>query len=360
MREEHMKKDNLILWIITLSLVFLPIHSLSAAGGQEKEKNRDVEERKEPFDIAVFVPGVVSGSPVYEQLVEGAERAAAEYEHAALKVVEGGFNQSEWVEKVTSLAATGQYEVILTSNPAMPYVAAEVVENFPDQKFINVDGYLEGNPNIYTLLYNQVEQAYFVGYLGGLVTRSGMEGVNSELKVGLIVAQEYPVLKKMIKPGYEKGFKAVNPDIELDYRVIGNWYDANKAADLANSMFDAGVDVVLTIAGGANQGVIKAAKERGKYVLYFDAAEYDIAPGVIIGCAVLQQSKAVYESVKKAVEGNLPYGTAEVVDTEDGFIDFADDDPLYKKHVPMKIREKMTEVVKQMKNGELHFKVPEM
>ncbi|HEB09960.1 MAG TPA: BMP family ABC transporter substrate-binding protein, partial [Spirochaetales bacterium] len=37
----------------------------------------------------------------------------------------------------------------------------------------------------------------------------------------------------------------------MDFRVIGNWYDANKAADLANSMIDSGVDVIATIAGGA-------------------------------------------------------------------------------------------------------------
>ncbi len=348
--------------IVILILIALVIICLVAVGliiGFRK-KEPPVVEKAEPFGIACFVPGVVAGSPLYELLVEGAEKAVAEYGHASLKVIEGGFNQAEWGEKITSLAATGEYDVILTSNPAMPFVCMDVAKNFPNQKFLNVDAYLEGHPQMATILYNQVEQAYFVGYLGGLVTKSKMPGANPGLKAGMVVAQEYPALTKMMKPGYEQGLKAVDPGITIDYRVIGNWYDANKAADLANSMMDAGVDVILTIAGGANQGVIKAAQERGKYVLFFDSNEYKIAPGTIVGCGILDQGRLVYEKVKEAIEGKLAYGTAEIVSTKDGYVDFADDDPLYTGNVPEDVRKKMDVVIKKMRSGELTFEVPEL
>jgi riboflavin transport system substrate-binding protein len=350
-----MKKRTMVIILFGFSLL-LPLSAV-AGGNREAEEAPRQEEVREPFSIAIFIPGVVAGSPLYEDLVAGTEKAASEYTHVSVKVLEGGFNQGEWAEKLTSLAA-GDYDVIVTSNPAMPAVAAEVVENFPGQKFINLDGYLEGNPQIYTLMYNQVEQGYLVGFLGGLITKSSMEGANSALKAGLIVAQEYPVMEKMIKPGYEKGLRAVDPEIKLDYRVIGNWYDANKAADLANSMFDAGVDVVLTIAGSANQGTIKAAEERGKYVLYFDAEDYDLAPGTIAGCAVLRQDKAAYETVKKAIEGTLSYGTADVVHMKNGYVDFADDDPLYRQTVSDEVREQMGEVISKLRSGELVFQPP--
>ena len=270
-----------------------------------------------PFNIAVFVPGVVAGSPIYEQMVEGTEKAAAEYPNVSVKVLEAGFNQAEWEEKMTSLAATGEYDVIVTSNPAMPFVSIPVAEKFPDQKWLSLDGYLAGQPQFATLLYNQMEMTYMDGYLGALVSTSSMSGANAELRAGMVVAQEYPALTKLMKPGFEMGLKAVNPGFTLDYRVIGNWYDANKAADLANSMIDAGADVILTIAGGANQGVIKACQERGKYVLFVDANDYKAAPGTIVGCAVLNQTKAAYERVKMAIEGTLEYGKAEIVHTKD-------------------------------------------
>jgi simple sugar transport system substrate-binding protein len=146
----------------------------------------------------------------------------------------------------------------------------------------------------------------------------------------------------------------------VDYRVIGNWYDANKAADLANSMIDAGVDVILSICGGANQGVIKAAKEKGKYVLYFDSNEYKIAPGTIVGCAVLNQEKAAYERVKAAIEGKLPWGKAEIVSAKDGYVDFADADSLYTNNVPEAVRRKMAVTVKKIRSGQLKLQVPQL
>ena len=312
------------------------------------------------FKVAVFVPGVTAGSPLYEQMVEGATKAVEEYSNASLKVVEGGFNQAEWPEKVTSLVATGEYDLLVTSNPSLPFICADVAKNFSGQKFLCVDGILSGNPQIYSMLYNQVEQGYIVGYLGGLITKSTMSGATSELKAGMIVGQQYPAMDKMIKPGFEKGLKAVDPNITLDYRVVGNWYDANKAAALANSMMDAGVDVIAAVAGGANQGTISAAKERGRYVVYFDSNEYKLAPGTIIGCGVLNQKRAVYERVKLAIEGKLTFGIAEIVGFKYGYCDFADNDPDYINNVPEDIRNKMNIVLEKMRSGELSFEVPEL
>jgi simple sugar transport system substrate-binding protein len=205
-----------------------------------------------------------------------------------------------------------------------------------------------------------VEQGYIAGYLAGLVTRSRMKGATPDLKVGAIVAAEYPALTQQIIPGYTRGFKAVDSGIELDYRVIGNWYDANKAADLANSMMDQGVDVILAIAGGAAQGIIKATQARGRYVVYFDSNVYALAPGTIIGCAILDQERAVYEALKKAMQGTLAFGKAEVVASKAGYVDFADKDPLYTENVAEDVRAKMADLMKKIRSGELTLPVPRM
>ncbi len=354
-------KRNLRIITVMLLMLILPTFGLFA-GGQEEEGavKEEAPAAAEPFSIAAFVPGVVAGSPLYEQLVAGAEKAVAEYENASLKVVEGGFNQAEWSEKMTSLAAGGEYDVIISSNPSMPFVSMDVAKAFPDQKFIFFDAYMEGNPQFATFLYNQVEQSYFLGYLAGLVTKSDMPGANPDLKLGMIVAQQYPALDKMMRPGFEKGAKAVDPGITVDFRVIGNWYDANKAADLANAMFDIGVDGIITICGGANQGVINAAKERGKYVYFMDSNEYHQAPGTILGCGVLEQERLVYEVMQRAIEGEVEYGTASILHARDGYVDFIDDDPLYINNVPEDIREAQQEVVDKIRDGELILEVPEL
>jgi riboflavin transport system substrate-binding protein len=310
--------------------------------------------------MAIFVPGVAAGSPIYEQMVSGAQKAAADFPGLTLKIVEGGFNQADWPERVTSLAAAGSYDYILTSNPSLPSICAAVGKSFPKQKFICVDGYLAGNPQLYTLMYNQVEQGYMAGYFAGLVTKSSMKGANPDLKVGVVVAQEYPALTKEILPGFRQGCAAVDPRIAIDYRVIGNWYDAGRGADLANSMMDGGVDIILSVAGGAGQGVVKAAQQRGRYVQYFDSNEYRLAPGTIIGCAILAQERAVYEAVQKAMQGKLPLGRAEVVDAKGGYVSFADKDPLYLQNVAPGVRAPMAEMVKRLTAGELSLPAPRM
>jgi riboflavin transport system substrate-binding protein len=314
-----------------------------------------------PVSVGVYVPGVAAGSPLYEQMVNTAQKVAGEVPGMTVKVVEGGFNQADWPEKVTSMVASGSYDYILTTNPSLPAICLDVAKDFPRQKFIIMDAYLPpGNPNFYTLMYNQVEQGYIAGYLAGLVTKSRMKGANGELKIGMIVAQEYPALNKEMIPGYQRGAQAVDPKITVDYRVIGNWYDANKAGDLANSMIDAGVDVILSISGGASQGIIKAAQARGKYVIYFDSDVYSIAPGTVVGCVTLDQSRAVYESLKKALNGSLAFGSADVVDTRKGFVGLADTSPLYIDNVAAEVRAKMADLMKKFKSGALSLPIPPM
>jgi simple sugar transport system substrate-binding protein len=338
-------KSRILRIVVAVACVLLAAPLLSAA----------------PLSVGIFVPGVAAGSPLYQSMVDGANKVANELPNLSVKIVEGGFNQAEWPEKVMSLVATGSYDYILTSNPSLPAICADVQKSFPNQKFIIMDsGASKGIPNFYMLQYNQVEQGYIAGYLAGLVTKSKMKGANADLKIGAIVAQEYPALTKEMIPGYTQGAQAVDSKITLDYRVIGNWYDANKAADLANSMMDAGVDVILSITGGASQGIIKAAQARGKYVIYFDSNVYQIAPGTIIGCATLDQERAVYETLKKAAAGTLSLGVADTVDVKKGFVDLADKDPLFINNVASDVRAKMADMMKKFRAGSFSLSIPQM
>ncbi len=310
--------------------------------------------------IGVFIPGAREGSPIYDTLAKGAERLVSEIPGASVRVIEAGFNQAEWEEKLSSFVASGKFDLVITSNPSMPELINKISKSFPKQKFICLDGYLAGNPNLYTALYNQLEQGYVTGYLSGLVSISGMKGTNPDKKVGMIIGQNYPVMDKMIIPGFTQGLKTVDPAFQLDIRVLGNWYDAAKAADLSRSLYAGGADVILPICGSASQGVVKVAQEVGKYLVFFDDDEFDRAPQNILGCAVLHQEELAYRSLKAAVEGKLPFGKAEVVGMKEGYIEFLDKNPAYIKNVPESIRKKVEAVIQAIKSGQLTFQVPSL
>jgi simple sugar transport system substrate-binding protein len=296
----------------------------------------------------------MSGSPIYEMLAAGVNRAAAEQPDVTVTVIEGGFNQAEWEKRITALAASGIYGLIVSSNPSLPAIAQSVSVKFPEQQFLLLDGEVMGNPRIYSLRYNQREQAFMAGHIAALVTL-GMPAGEAARRVGLVAGQEYPAMNDIILPGYLAGARSVDPSFTVDFRVVGNWFDAGAGASLAADMIRGGVAVILCIAGGANEGVVQAAFEAGAKAVWFDTNGYGIRPGTVVGSSVLHQDKAAYEQTKRYLEGTLPFGRAEMVGVSDGFVDFVEDDPRYAGAVSPEIRSKQAELVGRIRSGELRL-----
>ncbi len=318
--------------------------------------------------IAVFVPGVVSGSPVYEMLVSGAENAVADFNaknHAdgknAVKctIIEAGTNQSEWSSKLTALASSGEYTMILSSNPSLPDLVAPLTTQFPNVKFVLMDAYLEGNASVATVRYNQREQAFMAGYAAALVSASKMEYANEAHKIALVAAQEYPVMNNIILPSYIEGAKAAVLDTEVEFVVVGNWYDASKGMELSEALYNAGVDVILPIAGGASQGVISAAEKFGFYIAWFDDNGFAKAPGYVISSTTMAQDKMSYEMMTKYLDKSIKFGTAETVGIKEGYISFIEDDSLYISSVPDEVRAVTSKEYALIKNGELLLPSPQ-
>jgi simple sugar transport system substrate-binding protein len=342
------RRGSLAVFGILLSLPVL----FSAACTKRQE---EAPLRKVP-SIAVFIPGLMSGSPIYEMLAQGVERAAAEFS-ADTAIIEGGVNQAEWEAKLTALAAGGSYDLIVSSNPSLPALAQSVSARFPNQHFLLLDGAVQGNPRIYSMRYNQREQSYMAGYIAALVAadlvENGGPGTPGKVRIGLVAGQEYPVMNTIILPGYQEGAATAAPGCTVDFRVVGNWFDAGKAAELAADMIRNGAGVILCIAGGANEGVLQAAAEHGARVIWFDTNGYGLRPGTVAGSSVLYQDRAAYEKTRDYLAGRLPFGSSELVGVAQGYVDFIEDDPHYKAAVKPEIREKQAALVDQIRSGRL-------
>jgi simple sugar transport system substrate-binding protein len=344
--EEAFMKRRLFFAIAVLCVV-LP---LSGGAGPEKKSGG--------VSIAVFIPGVMSGSPVYEMLAQGVQKAADEFGAAGagpapeVTVIEGRYNQAEWEPQVTTLAASGNYDLIVSSNPSLPVIVASVSSKFPEQKFLLLDGELAGNPSVYTLRYNQREQSYMAGYIAALCAR---EMTGGRPRLGLLAAQEYPAMNNIILPGYTEGARAVDPSFAVDFRVVGNWFDAARGAELAAEMIRDGARVILPIAGGAGEGALRAAVEGGARIVWFDTNGYGFGPGTVVGSAILHQDKAAYEKTMLFLKGALPFGRAETAGIRDGYVDFVEDDPAYIAAVSPGIREQQAAMIARLRSGALRL-----
>ncbi len=346
-----MKRSNNFSFPVVVMILFLAATAAWAAGSAEGKTD-------DSYNIGVFVPGVVDGSPTYEMLVQGVQRAAAEEGPGSVSVIEGGFNQATWEEGVMSMAASGSYDLIVTSNPSMPEIVSNVASAVPEVNFLVLDGYLEGHPRIHTILFNQMEQAFLCGYFAGLVTTSNMDGINKDARIGLLAGQEYPIMNDVIRPAFQLGLDAVSTGGTVDFRVLGNWYDAGKAQEIVADMITQGSDVILTIAGGGNQGAISAARERGAYIIWYDNIGYDEAPGVVAGSSFVRQDVATYEATAAAIRGELSFGTARVLGVRDDAVSFDTKHPLFRENVPSVIINEMELLLQRMGDGELDLTMP--
>ena len=336
-----------------LKIVFLLICVLSifCSSCDREEKKEDV------LNIAVFLPGVRVESPIYDTLATGVEKAVQSAKdngkNIELLVLEAGTNQGQWLEKLNNIASEGKYDIIISSNPSMPSIAKQVLEKFPNNKFLILDAYCDDEARITTFKYNQYEMSYVAGYIAALVSTSDMKNVNKEKKIGLIAGQEYPDMNNIIAPSFLAGARAIDEAMELDFRIVGNWYDASKGAELASSMYNDGVDVIMPICGGANQGVVTAAKENSFYLVWCDSNGYSKAEGLVVGSAMVEQELLAYEKTTDFINGSLIEGKASVLSMKEGYVKFITDDPLYLSTVPETIREKQEEMLNKIRENQL-------
>jgi simple sugar transport system substrate-binding protein len=310
---------------------------------------RKTSAKEKDLSVLVFITGVIAGSPPHELMAEGALEFASANPNVNIKIYEAGMNQGEWEKQLAEMVSGGEYDVVLSSNPSLPEICVNIAKLFPNQKFIIADAQYEGNPQIKTYYYNQYEQSLFLGYLAGLITTSNMPNTNSQKRIGFIAAQEYPLLTRQMIPGFLEGARLVDPQIELDRRIIGSWADAARAAELTSAMIDAGVDIFTSIAGGAAQGMIRTVVDRGVYIVWYNTSAYDLAPGIIVGCGIMEQKKLTMEILKNVLEDKMEYGFSQTVGVKEGYIRFDFDDPYYQNSLPADIRQRFETFVNDYK-----------
>ena len=130
-----------------IGILFFLFFTLFFSSCSQKKAKDNSDSNKIP-SIAVFIPGIIADSPTYAHVVQGVQEAVKEKggnKVADLYIMEAGTNQSEWSNKLTALAAGGQYDLIVSSNPSLPELASPIAIQFPEQKFIFLDAALPGN-----------------------------------------------------------------------------------------------------------------------------------------------------------------------------------------------------------------------
>jgi basic membrane protein A len=191
-----------------------------------------------------------------------------------------------------------------------------VAKEFPRTKFTVIDTVVD-LPNVHSILFREHEGSFLIGMLAAMASKSGI--------IGMVGGMDIPLVRRFLC-GYEQGARYVNPRITVIYNSTGNtpaaWTDPGRAAELARSQFERGVDVVFAGAGTSGLGAMQAAKDSGKLTIGVDSNQNHLHPGTVLTSLVKHVDRAVYRAYAEARDGQWQAGVS-VLGLKEGGVDWA-------------------------------------
>lgn len=246
----------------------------------------------------------------------GAKKAEDEWE---FKLTEVTPSLSTDNELTLRRLAKLKYDLIIGVGFLFQEPMNRVASDFPDVKFALIDAIIE-QPNVASLTYRAHEGTFLAGVISALKTETKQIGFIGGMKVPLVEAFEI---------GYRAGIQATNPDLELVADYVGvtpqAFNDPAKAKELALSQYDRGIDIILAAAGTSGLGVLEAAKEKQKLIIWVDSNGNHHAPGLVLTSVIKGVEISVYETIKSVQEGKFSGGLKDY-GLENGGVEYIVDD----------------------------------
>jgi basic membrane protein A and related proteins len=227
-------------------------------------------------------------------------------------------NESQRDQALRRMARRGA-NVVIAVGFSFSTPLEEIAKEFPDTKFVIIDSVVDA-PNVQSVVFKEHEGSFLVGMAAAMASKTG--------KVGFVGGMDIPLIRNFAH-GYEQGVKYVSPDDEVFVNMTGTtpaaWNDPAKGAELAQSQFDRGADVVYAAAGGTGIGVLQAAADSGKLSIGVDSNQNYLHPGSVLTSMLKRVDVAVYNAFKTAMDGTWQPGEENLGLAEDG-VGYALDD----------------------------------
>jgi basic membrane protein A len=232
--------------------------------------------------------------------VLGAERAAKEF-GLTVKDVESP-DDAAFEPAMRTFAERGM-PLIVAIGFAQADPMKKVAPQFPNTHFAVVDAVVEG-PNVTSLMFEEHEGSYLVGYLAGLATKTN--------KVGFVGGMEVALIRRFLL-AYEAGVKAANPKAKVLNNFVGitaaAWANPNKGKELALTQLSQGADIIFHAAGASGMGVFDAVEEKKALIIGVDSNQNALKPGRVLTSMLKRVDNAVYDVIRAQVQGTFKPGT---------------------------------------------------
>ncbi len=183
---------------------------------------------------------------------------------------------------------------VITTGFAFADPVANVAGDYPDTKFVNIDGWMpEVPPNVQLIGFQEHQGSYLVGMMAAMASETGT--------VGFIGGMDIPLIRHF-GCGFAQGVKAVNPDATVIANMTGTtpaaWNDPVKGSELTKAQISQGADVIYAAAGGTGVGVLQTAADEDILSIGVDSNQNYLHPGKVLTSMLKRVDVAVYDSMK--------------------------------------------------------------
>jgi branched-chain amino acid transport system substrate-binding protein len=193
----------------------------------------------------------------------------------------------------------GAYDIIICTGSNQADALWDVSKEFPEQKFVLVDGTESERENVASLSFRDEESSFLAGALAAMVSETN--------KTGFVGGMDIPVITRFLA-GYYAGVRYINPDCEIIVSYVGSWTNPKRGKELALELYDNGAEVVFGAAGASGVGVIEAAEERNLYAIGADTDQRCLAPDNVLVSTLKCTDVAVFDVIKDLVNGDFEGG----------------------------------------------------
>jgi basic membrane protein A and related proteins len=219
---------------------------------------------------------------------------------------------TDYESNLTNLANAG-YNPIFAVGFLMTDTVSKVSTAYPDVTFGGIDeSFSPAIPNVIGLNFKEQEGAYLAGYLAAKLTTlpSVDKRINDKPVIGFVGGMNIPPVQRY-QAGFIAGAKAANPAVEIKSVYAGSFTDQAKGIEDGKALIGQGADIVFAAAGQTGLGTAKACQDNKALFIGVDADQFLTIPGIgdtIITSAVKKVDVAVFDTVKKAVDGQVKGG----------------------------------------------------
>ena len=161
---------------------------------------------------------------------------------------------------IRSLARKG-FDTIFTTSFGYMDASEIVADEFPDVDIIHISGFKSNGDNFGNLFGAMENMKYLAGILAG--SRANQDG---NPRLGYIAT--FPIPEELrLGNAFALGAQQTCPECTIDVRWIFTWHDPILEKEAASSLFDGGVQVVMT---GADTPAPAEAAPEGKWGITYD------------------------------------------------------------------------------------------